>query len=267
MGAMRLLFSLPGLLPRITQAKEHWSCASRRTPAPRLRVTDAARSTPRIGGLRTRPRVSKPAACTRMRLPSRRGVGDLYTGQAVGRTAGWANRRGSTYACTPPSHSRVASSHSPSTWEGQGMRGGRSNLGWPGGGLGDLDDPSFWPESTLVAPRTNRFQNCPRPRRDLARRSQRARGKHTHTTHAKDAEDADRPQRADASCLSFRHILQKKTLLCPKGYRYDTCCRVYAAPWCTQYACACASKPVRVLLHSVNLVPRDEQPLAIHPHL
>ena len=90
------------------------------------------------------------------------------------------SERGTTYACTTPSHSRVAPLHRP-----KGGPGEWGNLGWPGGGLPDLDDPSF-PGRTLVAGRSSSFPKASRPPIPTAVGPE-ARRQHTHATHAKDA--------------------------------------------------------------------------------
>ena len=118
---------------------------------PRLRVNTAAGPNP--SELRRSPTRTPgtPVRGARSHYASQQGGGrDLYTGKRwavprVGRSEG-----GSTYA-----YSTSQPFPGCSLPQAKGGPGEESNLGWPGGGLGDLDDSIK--ETTLVAPRTTCF--------------------------------------------------------------------------------------------------------------
>ena len=111
---------------------------------------------------RTTGSPKRPVGCFRCTTPIKEGLGPVYrqprAERWVGRSEGDDLR--SVFHFTPPSHSRVA----PHDWP----KGGpveRSNLGWPGGGLGDLD-----------APRSTWFRNWPPRRRNQRLWSQQSGG-------------------------------------------------------------------------------------------
>ena len=88
--------SLPGLLARITQPKEHWSCASRSIPAPRRQGHRYRRAESlEMRRSSTRSRVSKPDPCAHVLPSSKRGCRDrVYTANCgpcswVGRSEGF----------------------------------------------------------------------------------------------------------------------------------------------------------------------------------